>query len=96
MIEITEKQLIKKGFKYLCGVDEVGRGPLAGPVVAAAVILKNDHKLILKDSKKISRVKRQEILKEIKKSALSIGISFVSPEEIDKINILNATQEAMI
>jgi len=96
LIEITEKQLIKKGFKYLCGVDEVGRGPLAGPVVAAAVILKNDHKLILKDSKKLSRVRRQELLKEIKKSALSIGISFVSPEEIDKINILNATKEAMI
>ncbi len=93
---LTEKDLILKGFKLICGVDEVGRGPLAGPVVAAAVILKEDHNLVLKDSKKLTSAKRKILLEEIKKQAISISVSFVSPEEIDRINILRASREAMI
>ncbi len=93
---LTEKQLLEKGFKHICGVDEVGRGPLAGPVVAAAVILKPNHNLVLKDSKKLTHKQRKALLKEIKEAAISISVSFVTPEEIDRINILRASREAMV
>lgn len=80
----------------LIGVDEVGRGPLAGPVVAAAVILPKGIELLgLKDSKKMSAQKREELAKEIREVALAIGIGIIEPEVIDSINILQATFEAM-
>lgn len=81
---------------YLCGIDEVGRGPLAGPVVACAVILPPDHKLLyLNDSKKLTAKKREELYEVIKKEAVSLGIGMASPARIDEINILQATYEAM-
>lgn len=81
---------------YLCGIDEVGRGPLAGPVVACAVILPKDSKILyLNDSKKLSAKKREELYDVILKEAVSVGIGMASPARIDEINILNATYEAM-
>lgn len=82
--------------KILIGIDEVGRGPLAGPVVAAAVILPKDANLVgLKDSKKLTEAKREALYDEIKKIALGIGIGIVEADEIDTINILQATFKAM-
>lgn len=81
---------------YLCGIDEVGRGPLAGPVVACAVILPKDCQILyLNDSKKLSATKREELYDVIMKEAVSVGIGMRSPERIDEINILQATYEAM-
>ncbi len=81
---------------YICGIDEVGRGPYAGPVVAAAVILPRDeHVLYLNDSKKLSAKKREELYAVIMEKALSVGIGLASPQRIDEINILQATYEAM-
>ena len=81
---------------YIAGVDEVGRGPLAGPVVACAVILPKNHNISsLNDSKKISKKKREVIFDQINNIAISIGLGFVSPKIIDKINIRNATFSAM-
>lgn len=81
---------------YLCGIDEVGRGPLAGPVVACAVILPKDHEILyLNDSKKLSAKKREELYEVIQKGAVSIGVGMASPARIDEINILQATYEAM-
>ncbi len=83
-------------YGYVCGIDEVGRGPLAGPVVAAAVILpKNCQILYLNDSKKLTEKKRDELYDIIMKEAVSVGIGMVSPARIDEINILQATYEAM-
>ena len=80
----------------IAGVDEVGRGPLAGPVVASAVILPKNHNISgLNDSKKISKKNRKILFKQINNTALSIGLGVVSPEIIDKINIRNATFRAM-
>ena len=81
---------------YLCGIDEVGRGPLAGPVVACAVILPTDCKILyLNDSKKLTAKKREELYDVIQKEAVGIGIGMRSPQRIDEINILQATYEAM-
>lgn len=83
-------------YEYICGVDEVGCGPLAGPVVSAAVILPKDCDILyLNDSKKISENKREEIFDEIMKKAISVGIGFATPERIDEINIRQADFEAM-
>lgn len=83
-------------YSYICGIDEAGRGPLAGPVVAGAVILpKGKRILYINDSKKLSEKKRNELYGVIKEEALSYGIGIVSPERIDEINILQATYEAM-
>ena len=83
-------------YSYICGIDEVGRGPLAGPVVAGAVILpKNCSLLYLNDSKKLSEKKREELYDEIMEIALAVGIGFNTPARIDEINILQATYEAM-
>lgn len=83
-------------YSYICGIDEAGRGPLAGPVVAGAVILpKGKRILYINDSKKLSEKKRNELYDVIKEEALSYGIGIVSPERIDEINILQATYEAM-
>ena len=91
-----EKELRKKGITLIAGVDEVGRGPLVGPVVTACVILPEKFDLEgLTDSKKLSEKKREILYKEIEEQALGIGIGIVDNEEIDKINILNATKKAM-
>ena len=83
-------------YSYICGIDEVGRGPLAGPVVAGAVILpKNCSLLYLNDSKKLSEKKREELYEEIMGSALAVGTGYNTPARIDEINILQATYEAM-
>lgn len=82
--------------KYICGIDEVGRGPLAGPVVAGAVILPKDEMILyLNDSKKLSEKKREELYDVIMEKAVATGIGIVSPARIDEINILQATYEAM-
>lgn len=81
---------------YICGIDEVGRGPLAGPVVAGAVILPKDEPILyLNDSKKLSEKKREQLYDEIMEKAVAVGIGMVSPARIDEINILQATYEAM-
>lgn len=81
---------------YVCGIDEVGRGPLAGPVVACAVILPKDCDILyLDDSKKLSAKKREELYDIIMAKAISVGIGMSSPARIDEINILQATYEAM-
>ena len=83
-------------YTYICGIDEVGRGPLAGPVVAGAVILPKDCGILyINDSKKLSAAKREELYDVIMREAVSVGIGMRSPERIDEINILQATYEAM-
>lgn len=83
-------------YQYICGVDEVGCGPLAGPVVAAAVVLPKDCDILyLNDSKKLTENKREEIFDEIMEKAISVGIGFALPERIDEINIRQADFEAM-
>ena len=83
-------------YTYICGIDEVGRGPLAGPVVAGAVILPKDCDILyINDSKKLSAAKREELYDVIMREAVSVGIGMRSPERIDEINILQATYEAM-
>ncbi len=82
--------------QYICGIDEVGRGPLAGPVVAAAVILPKDCEILyINDSKKLSEKKREELFLEIQQKAIAIGVGMASVEVIDEKNILNATYDAM-
>ncbi|WP_353626468.1 ribonuclease HII [Bacillus sp. JCM 19041] len=91
-----ENELRQAGYQMICGVDEVGRGPLAGPVTACACILPIDFQLLgLTDSKKITKAKREEFAKYIKENALAYQIASVSAQEIDKINILQATKKAM-
>lgn len=81
---------------YICGIDEVGRGPLAGPVVAGAVILPADCDILyINDSKKLSAAKREQLYDVIMEKAVAVGIGMVSPQRIDEINILQATYEAM-
>ena len=93
-ISFYEKKYSSYG--YVCGIDEVGRGPLAGPVVAGAVILPQDCKILyINDSKKLSPKKREELFDIIKEEAVAIGIGLVPQERIDEINILQATYEAM-
>lgn len=92
-----ELELYDKGYNLICGVDEVGRGPLVGPVVAAAVILPKNYKLDgLTDSKKLSEKKRDYYYDIIMKDAISVGIGEVSAKEIDEINILEASRKAML
>lgn len=82
--------------QYICGIDEVGRGPLAGPVVAGAVILPKDNPILyLNDSKKLTEKKREVLFDEIMERAVATGIGIVSPARIDEMNILQATYEAM-
>ena len=91
-----ERELKKEGYKLIGGVDEVGRGPLVGPVVAACVILPNEFNLDgLTDSKKLSEKKRDYFYEEIKRQAVSYGIGIVSEKRIDEINIYEATKLAM-
>jgi ribonuclease HII len=92
-----EKELYSKGIKYIGGVDEVGRGPLIGPVVAACVVLpKNFYLEGLTDSKKVSEKKREIFYDYIIKNAVAYGIGIVGPKIIDEINIYEATKKAMM
>lgn len=92
-----ENDLWQKGRRFIAGIDEAGRGPLAGPVVAAAVVFDQSSEIIedVRDSKMISARKREQVYDKITAGAKAIGIGLVSPEEIDRINILRATHKAM-
>ena len=91
-----ENSIYDEGFELLCGVDEAGRGPLAGPVCAAAVILPRNFTIEgLNDSKKLTEAKREKLYDVIRENALSYGIAFASVEEIEQLNILRATFLAM-
>ena len=91
-----ERKYHAMGSRYICGIDEVGRGPLAGPVVACAVILPEDEMLLhLNDSKQVPRKKREILYDIIREKAVAYGIGVVSEKRIDEINILQATYEAM-
>ena len=91
-----EDSFFKKGYRVICGVDEAGRGPMAGPVCAAAVILPENLDIPgLNDSKKLTDKKRRELFPVIQEKAISYGIAFASHDEIDEINILQATYLAM-
>jgi ribonuclease HII len=95
-MDYFEKMYSRRGYHRIAGVDEVGRGPLAGPVVAAAVILPRDGlKEKLFDSKKISRKRREHLYETILAEAQGVGIGIIGQEEIDHINILQATLKAM-
>lgn len=93
---VYERELIEKGCKYICGVDEVGRGPLAGPVVCAAVIMPLENLIEgVDDSKKVSPKKREILSGQIIKNAIDCHICRVEPQIIDEINILQATRLCM-
>jgi len=95
LLEI-ENSLRKKGFQKIVGIDEAGRGPIAGPLVSSAVIFPPDIDIfITKDSKKLSPKKREKLFEEIKYRAISVGIGIVDSTEIDRINIYQATKLAM-
>lgn len=92
-----EQGLHQRGFERIAGIDEVGRGPLAGPVVAAAVVLPTEMRLPpLKDSKKLTAFQREELCRVILAEALDFGIGCVEAREIDRVNILQATFQAML
>ena len=98
LVEMKEPEaaLHAKGRRFIAGVDEVGRGPLAGPVVAAAVVLPEDFDVLgIDDSKKLSEKKREELYEIIREKAVVWGIGMVDEKTIDEINILQATKEAM-
>ncbi len=91
-----ERNLYSKGYEYICGIDEAGRGPLCGPVVAAAVILKKGDKIEgVNDSKKLSEKKREQLFEAIKQRAVAYSVGIVDEKTIDEINILEATRLAM-
>lgn len=91
-----ENQLHPKGFNYICGIDEAGRGPLAGPVVIASVIMPIDSMIEgVNDSKKISEKKREKLYDLIIKEAIAYGVGIVEQDVIDEINILNATKKGL-
>lgn len=98
-VRIKQMKVFEEKYEHLglvCGIDEVGRGPLAGPVVACAVILPKDCQLLwLNDSKQLSEKKREELYEQIMEHATGVGLGYVSPARIDEINILQATYEAM-
>ncbi|MBI3598090.1 MAG: ribonuclease HII, partial [Nitrospirae bacterium] len=95
-MSLFERALVSFGYRNICGIDEAGRGPLAGPVVAAAVILPISHSIIgIRDSKQLSRLKRELLFDQILKHAIASGVGIVDNETIDEINILNATLLAM-
>jgi ribonuclease HII len=94
--KMRDYELKYADYDYICGIDEVGRGPLAGPVIACAVILpKNCNILYLNDSKQVSEKKRELLYDEILKKAIAVGTGSASHETIDEINILQATYDAM-
>ena len=91
-----EKELHNKGIKYICGIDEAGRGPLAGPVCVASVIMPEDSMIEgVNDSKKVSEKKRELLYDKIIEEAISYSVAIISEKEIDEINILNATKKGL-
>ena len=98
LLQLKEKEneLREKGFKFICGIDEAGRGPLAGPVVVASVIMPADSMIEgVNDSKKLSEKKREELYEKIIKEAISYGVAIIGQDEIDEVNILNATKKGL-
>ena len=96
LLKEEEKKLYETGIEYICGIDEAGRGPLAGPVVVGAVILpENSFIEGVNDSKKISEKKREKIYEQIIEEAISYSVGIVDQRKIDEINILNATKLAL-
>ena len=94
--EIEETIYEKEGVKYICGIDEAGRGPLAGPVVVAAAIMPRNSMIEgVNDSKKVSEKKREKLYEEITSSAIAWGVGIIDQTEIDNINILNATKKGL-
>ena len=90
--QIEEEIYNKEDVKYICGIDEAGRGPLAGPVVVASVIMPKDSMIEgVNDSKKVSEKKREKLYEEITNTAIAWGVGIIDQREIDEINILNAT-----
>ena len=88
-----DNQVYQNGFKYICGIDEAGRGPLAGPVCVASVIMPKDSMIEgVNDSKKVSEKKREKLYTEIIENAISYGVGLIDEETIDEINILQATK----
>ena len=91
-----ENELYSKGFNKICGIDEAGRGPLAGPVVVAAVVMPQDSMIEgVNDSKKVSEKKREKLYDEIISNAIAYGVAIIDQKEIDDINILNATKKGL-
>lgn len=91
-----EQELRNRGFKTICGIDEAGRGPLAGPVVVASVIMPENSMIEgVNDSKKISEKKREVLYDKILEEAISYGVAIIGQDEIDNINILNATKKGL-
>lgn len=96
LLKKQENELRKKGFNFICGIDEAGRGPLAGPVVVASVIMPEDSMIEgVNDSKKVSEKKREKIYDQIIEEAISYGVGIIGQDEIDEINILNATKKGL-
>lgn len=96
LLKEQENELRKKGFQYICGIDEAGRGPLAGPVVVASVIMPADSMIEgVNDSKKVSEKKREKLYDQILEEAISYGVAIIGQDEIDEINILNATKKGL-
>ena len=98
LLQLKEKEneLREKGFKFICGIDEAGRGPLAGPVVVASVIMPADPMIEgVNDLKKISAKQREELYEKIIKEAISYGVAIIGQDEIDEVNILNATKKGL-
>ncbi|MPQ25865.1 ribonuclease HII [Bacillus paralicheniformis] len=92
-----ERSLRARGYQYIAGIDEAGRGPLAGPVVAAAVILKEDCEILgLTDSKKLSKQKREDYYSYIMEEAAAVGVGIADADEIDELNIYEASKAAML
>ena len=91
-----ENNLYKEGIETICGIDEAGRGPLAGPVVVAAVIMPKESMIEgVNDSKKVSEKKRETLYEQITKEAISYSVGIIDQKEIDEINILNATKKGL-
>lgn len=91
-----EEKLHSQGIEYICGIDEAGRGPLAGPVVVAAVIMPKDSMIEgVNDSKKVSEKKRELLYEKITEETIAWGVGIIDQKEIDRINILNATKEGL-
>ena len=96
LLKEKENELRKRGFNSICGIDEAGRGPLAGPVVVASVIMPAESNIEgVNDSKKISEKKREKLYEQILDEAISYGVGIVGQDEIDEINILNATKKGL-
>ncbi len=95
-LKSMEKELYHKGFEYICGIDEAGRGPLAGPVVVAGVIMPEDSMIEgVNDSKKVSEKKREKLYDVILDEAISYSVAIIGQDVIDEINILNATKQGV-